>query len=197
MKLGMYGGSFNPPHLGHLRLAKEMCNAVELDKLVIIPSNISPQKENNGSIEPVHRINMCKSAFCDDVFTVSDCEIARGGKSYTFDTLNYLKEQYNPDELYLFMGSDMLLSFHHWYRYNDILNMCTLVAICREKDETASLLKDYANTVLNGGKVIILDIEPFEVSSSQIREKLKECEDVSFLLLPETLEYIKEHNIYG
>ncbi len=197
MKIGMYGGSFNPPHNGHLYLAKEIGRRAGLDKIIIIPSNISPQKSNNGNIDPVHRINMCKEVFDSPLFEVSDCEIARGGRSYTVDTLASLREQYPDDELYLFMGSDMLLSFHTWYRYEDILKMCTLCAISRDDDESAEKLKAYADTVLSKGRVLVYDIEPIEVSSSEIRENLKNGKCCKGLISEKTSEYIKENKLYG
>ena len=197
MRVGMYGGSFNPPHNGHLYLAKEVSRFLSLDKLVIIPSNISPQKDNNGNIDPLHRINMCKEVFSDDLFEVSDCEIARGGKSYTFDTLNFLKELYPDSELFLLMGSDMLLSFHLWYRFEDILSMCTVCAISREDDENAAVLKEYSERMLSEGNVRIVDVKPFEVSSSEIREKISTGKSCDGLIDRKTEKYIKENGLYG
>ena len=197
MKIGVYGGSFNPPHNGHLYLADEISRRLVLDRVIIIPSNISPQKENNGNIDPMHRINMCKKVFDSPLFEVSDCEIARGGRSFTVDTLSYLKELYPEDELYLFMGSDMLLSFHSWYRYQDILSMCTLCAISREDEKNADELKNYAGTVLTDGKVLVFDIEPIEVSSSQIRENIRNGKSCNGLISEKTEKYIKENNLYG
>ena len=197
MKIGMYGGSFNPPHNGHLHLAEKVGRLAGLDKIIIIPSNISPQKSNNGNIDPMHRINMCKEVFDSSLFEVSDCEIARGGKSFTVDTLTYLKDLYPDDELYLFMGSDMLLSFHSWYRYKDILGMCTLCAIARDDEDGADELKKYADTVLNDGKVLVFDIEPIEVSSSQIRENIRNGKSCKDLISEKTEKYIKENNLYG
>ncbi len=197
MKIGVYGGSFNPPHNGHLYLAEEISKRLELDKLIIIPSNISPQKDNNGNIDPEHRLNMCKAVFDGELFDVSDCEITRGGKSYTFDTLTYLKDKYHNGELYLFMGSDMLLSFHSWYRYRDILKMCTLCAISREDDKNADELRNYADAVLKDGNVLVFDITPVEVSSSQIRENLKNGISCKGLISEKTEKYIKENKLYG
>lgn len=197
MKIGVYGGSFNPPHNGHLYLANEVSRRLELDKLIIIPSNISPQKEHNGNIDPIHRINMCKDVFSSSLFEISDCEIARGGKSYTFDTLTFLNEKYPHSEFYLFMGSDMLLSFHTWFRFSDILKMCTLCAISREDEKNAAELRDYADKVLTDGKVLIFDIEPIEVSSSEIREKLRTGKSCKGLINDKTEKYIKENNLYG
>lgn len=197
MKIGIYGGSFNPPHIGHLYLANEISRRLNLDKLIIIPSNISPQKEHNGNIDPIHRINMCKDVFSSPLFEVSDCEIARGGKSYTIDTLTFFKEQYPDSEFYLFMGSDMLLSFHKWFRFGDILKMCTLCAISREDEKNAEELRKYADTVLTDGNVLVFDIEPIEVSSSEIRENLKNGRSCKGLIDEKTEKYIKENKLYG
>lgn len=196
MKIGVYGGSFNPPHLGHKMLAEELTARLGLDKLIIIPSNISPQKSNNGNIDPIHRINMCKILFSDSKFTVSDCEIKRGGKSYTIDTLNYIKNEYKDAELYLFMGSDMLLSFDRWYRYEDILSMCTLCAISREDDKTREEMLRYSADVLKKGNVMIFDVTPVRVSSSQIRENIRMRKSCDELLDGSISAYIKEHNLY-
>lgn len=196
MKIGMYGGSFNPPHSGHLYLANEISRRLELDKLIIIPSNISPQKAHNGNIDPVHRINMCKAVFDSPLFEVSDCEIARGGKSYTFDTLNYLKEMHPDAQIYLFMGSDMLLSFHTWFRYRDILSMCTVCAVSREGEKSAELLREYADTMLKGSNVIVFDTKPFEVSSSIVREMISEGKSCIGLINEKTEQYIKDNKLY-
>ena len=196
MKIAMYGGSFNPPHNGHLHLAEEISRKLMLDKVVIIPSNISPQKTHNGNIDPLHRINMCKKAFSSELFEVSDCEIARGGRSFTFDTLNYLKTLYPDDELYLLMGADMLLSFHTWYRYEDILSLCSICAVSRDDKDNAEVLRSYAESHLAKGKVYVVDIKPFEVSSSEIREKLEKGENCENLLSKEVSDYIKENKLY-
>ena len=197
MKIGMYGGSFNPPHNGHLHLANEVGSLAGLDKIIILPSNISPQKSNNGNIDPMHRINMCKDVFSSSLFEVSDCEISRGGKSFTVDTLTYLKEKYTDDELFLFMGSDMLLSFHTWYRYKDILSMCTICAIARDDEDGAEEMRSYAEKMLPDGKVLIFDIAPVEVSSSQIRENIRNGISCDGLISEKTAEYIKENKLYG
>lgn len=196
MKIGVYGGSFNPPHNGHLMLAKELASKLKLDKLIIIPSNISPQKDNNGNIDPMHRIEMCKLLFSDDIFTVSDCEIKRGGRSFTFDTLTFLKNEHENAEFYLFMGSDMLLSFHTWYRYKDILDMCTVCAISREDEECTSRMCEYAAENL-GENVLIFDIKPFQVSSSLIRDNIRRNIGCEGLLDSKIIEYIKENGLYG
>lgn len=196
MKIGVYGGSFNPPHNGHLMLANQLSRRLQLDRLIIIPSNISPQKSNNGNIDPMHRIKMCEMLFSDDIFTVSDCEIKRGGRSFTVDTLTHLKNEYPDAEFYLFMGSDMLLSFNTWYRFRDILSMCTVCAISREDEECTERMREYARKELDES-VVIFDIEPFQVSSSEIRANILSGASNEGLLSREIIEYIKENGLYG
>lgn len=196
MNIGVYGGSFNPPHNGHVFLATQLRKKLKLDKIIIIPSNISPQKENNGNIDPLHRLNMCKAVFSDSVFEVSDCEIVRGGKSYTFDTLTSFREIYPEASFYLFMGSDMLLSFHTWFRYVDILKMCTLCAISRGEGDNTDKMRTYAEQVLADGQVLIFDLPEIEISSSLIREKIKKNEDTENLIPKKVSEYIKENRLY-
>ena len=143
---------------------------------------------------------MCSLTFCDSCYRISDMEIKREGKSYTVDTLLELKEIYSEDKIYLIIGSDMLLSFHKWYRYRDILSLCTLCVISRDDDETVKMLSDYAKDVLNRdedkGEIIISSASPIELSSTLIREKLSKGEDVSSFIEEKTLEYIKEKGLY-
>lgn len=196
MKIGLYGGSFNPPHNGHLNLANELYDALSLDKIIIMPSNISPQKDNNGGVSPYDRINMCRTAFSDEKFEVSDWEIKNGGKSYTVYTLEHLKRQHPNAEFFLFVGSDMLLSFHTWFRFREILDMCTVCAVSRSRSVAAGEMRRYASDVLRSENVKIFDITEFEVSSTEIRKRISEGKSCKGLLPNGVYEYIKENNIY-
>ncbi len=195
MKIGIYGGSFNPPHLGHLMLAEKLKEKSELHTLFIIPSNISPQKTDNGLIAPEHRLNMCKLMFSDSGYSVSDCEIKRGGKSYTLDTVKYIKALYPDDELFLFMGSDMFLSFHTWFCFEEILSLCKICAVSREDAECTRKMREYNNNVL-GGKALIIDVDPIRISSSDIRRSIKNGSDCKMYLSEHVFEYIKENKLY-
>lgn len=193
MKIGIYGGSFDPPHKGHRLLAENLMNACGALKVMVIPTAMSPFKSSSGA-SPEDRLQMCHLAFSDELFEVSDIEISRGGKSYTVDTVSAVKAMYPDDELYLFMGEDMLLSFDRWYRYRDILSMCTLVAACRtENREKLQAMKDFARDVL-GDKVIICESVPVEISSTQVRQQLS-CADSEFVS-PEVMEYIRFRGLY-
>ncbi len=133
-KIAIYGGSFDPPHIGHKLLAENLSRFCGADKVIVIPTALSPFK-NSGCASAEHRLRMCEILFAEPIFSVSDIEIKRGGKSYTIDTLNEIKKMYPDCRLYLFMGDDMLLSFNRWYKYNEILKLCTIVAACRHHNE--------------------------------------------------------------
>lgn len=141
---------------------------------------------------------MCRLAFekVENV-QVSDWELKQSGKSYSVYTLRHFHELFPDDRLFFIMGSDMLLSFESWYCYEEILSLATLICISRENKVTADKLNNYArNLVKKGGEVIVLEREPFEISSSQIREKLKNHEDCSCYLDKNVVQYISDNKLY-
>ena len=161
MRIGIYGGAFNPVHKGHVKLAEEVKTKADLDRIIIMPSGVSPHKSSDTLIGSEHRFKMCELAFEGEDYIISDLEIKREGKSYTVDTVTELKKIYPDDELYLIMGSDMLLCFHRWYRYEDILSVSKIVATTRQDDISTFELKKYSREVL-GKETLIIDSEPFE-----------------------------------
>ena len=104
MRIGIFGGSFNPPHLGHRRLADEMIETAALDKMLIIPAGTPPHKSTDELVGGEHRFEMCKLAFSGDKYIVSDIEYQRQGKSYTVDTVSEIRKIYPDDELFLIIG---------------------------------------------------------------------------------------------
>ena len=195
MKIGIYGGAFNPVHKGHVKLAEEVKIKANLDKIIIMPSGVSPHKSSDSLIDSTHRLEMCKLAFSGDGYIVSDLEIKREGKSYTVDTVTELKAIYPDDELYLIMGSDMLLCFDRWYCYEDILSMATIVATTRQGDIAIDELKKYSRETL-GKETLIVDFEPFECSSTKVRDALISGADATDLVTGEVLSYIIENSLY-
>ena len=192
-RLGIFGGTFNPPHIGHTRLAEHFVNELMLDRLLVIPTAVPPHKISPDLADGEDRINMCMLAFPDAL--VSNIELVRGGKSYTFDTLTEIKAQYPDDELFFIVGSDMLLSFNRWYKYEEILDMVTLCAADRQEDD--SLLKKYgAPEFLENRKFHISSLPAFEVSSTQIRELIVNGESTDGLLDPAVRAYINERGLY-
>ena len=195
MRIGIYGGAFNPVHKGHIKLAEELKIKANLDKIIIMPSGQSPHKSSSSLIDSTHRLEMCKLAFGGDGYIVSDLEIKRQGKSYTVDTVAQLKEIYPDDELFLIMGSDMLLCFDRWYRYEDILSMVTICATTRQGDISIDELKTYSSETL-GKETVIVDFEPFECSSTKVRNALLSGEDATSLVPEKVLGYITENSLY-
>lgn len=195
MRIGIYGGAFNPVHKGHVKLAEEIKAKAHLDKIIIMPSGESPHKASEGLIDSYHRIKMCEKAFQGEDYIISDLEIKREGKSYTVDTVRELKRIYPDDELFLIMGSDMLLSFHKWFLYGEILSYVTVCATTRQGDITTDELKKYSSEVLKKDTLII-DFEPFECSSTKVRNSLLMGEDVSSFVPSEVLAYINENALY-
>ena len=139
MKIVIYGGSFNPPHCGHVEAAMTISEQLKPDKLLIIPANIPPHKElAEGSPDAHERLLLTQLAFSDmPNVEVSDIELHREGKSYTASTVELLMQQYPDAELYLAMGTDMLLSFEEWYRFRFLLETLTLAVFVRSEGECA------------------------------------------------------------
>lgn len=195
MRIGIYGGAFNPVHKGHVKLAREVKTKANLDKIIIMPSGVSPHKSSGSLVDSIHRLEMCKLAFEGEDYMISDLEIKREGKSYTVDTVTELKKLYPDDELYLIMGSDMLLCFHKWYRYEDILSAVTICATTRQGDISLDELKAYSRDVLRKDTLII-DFEPFECSSTKVRNALLSGDDASSSVPCKVLAYIIEKGLY-
>ena len=194
-KIAIYGGSFDPPHKGHKLLAENLASVCGAEKVIIIPTALSPFK-NSSSATAEDRLDMCKLFFKEDLFQISDIEIKRGGKSYTVDTLAQIKEE-NPDaELFLFMGDDMLLSFDKWYCYQEILRLATIVCACRTENlEELQNMKSFVKNVLKAEeRVIICESVPFEISSTEIRSSLKD--GVNKGLSEEIYNYIAAKGLY-
>ncbi len=198
MRIGIYGGTFNPPHKGHRRLADEMMKSARLDKILIIPAGTPPHKVSNDLADGNDRLNMCRLEFGGEKFDVNDLELKREGKSYSVDTVAQIKEIYPDDELFLIIGSDMLLSFHRWYRYEDILKNITLCVATRENDISHADLLSYAvdTLKLKEDNIIISPINAFVCSSTDVRQMIKKGENTDAYLSQEVKKYIMDNNIY-
>ena len=194
-KIAIYGGSFDPPHKGHKLLAENLASVCGAEKVIIIPTALSPFK-SSSSATAEDRLNMCKLFFKEDLFSISDIEIKRGGKSYTVDTLKQIKEENSDAELFLFMGDDMLLSFDKWYCYQEILRLATIVCACRTENlEELQNMKSFVKNVLKAeDRVIICESVPFEISSTEIRSSLKD--GINKGLSEEIYNYIAAKGLY-
>ena len=198
LRVGIFGGTFAPVHNGHVIAAKAFMEQMKLDYLYIIPACLPPHKQISPSDDPKHRLRMCELAFADvDGVVVSDLEIARGGKSYTYDTL---KELSRPNTRLFFMcGTDMVLSFDTWYRFEDIFKLCYPVYVRRENDPiitnriVAKITEYYQKYGVMFRKILT---EPIEISSTAVRKAVFEGRDISSFVPPLVESYIKTHGLY-
>ena len=195
-RIGIYGGAFNPPHTGHIRAAEYAVQALNLDKLLLIPSCTSPHKPlPAGSAEPAQRLAMTK-LWAGEKMEVCDLELSRGGTSYTYETVEQLKLRYPDDELILFMGTDMFLSFHSWKEPERILACVSLAVFYRgdknEKNMIAAKQQEYLD---KGHRVYLVENPVTEISSTQLRRMLVfRC--AAPFLDEKVLRYIEENGIY-
>lgn len=184
MRIVIYGGSFNPPHMGHVEAAATVMDELKPDKLLIIPASIPPHKElAEKSPPPEERLLLTKLAFSDiPGAEVSDIEILREGKSYSADTVTELKQIYPDAELIFAMGTDMLLSFEEWYRFRFLLRNMTLAVFARNDGEESDIY-DFAEYLKKeyGAKVLILRHEPRAMSSTDIRDLLPRRMGASYM----------------
>ena len=192
----LYGGAFDPPHNGHIHLLRSAIDAVQSDQVIVMPTGLSPHKA--GSLTPARvRLRMCRCFLAvDSRVTVSDHEIRQRGKSYTVNTVTWLRQKQPGTRIVLLMGSDMLLSFEHWYEWRRLLAMATLCCMVRNDAEKLALENKAAALRALGGSVILCPADAVEVSSTQIREAVAHGGDVSALLPRETLELIRRKDLY-
>lgn len=197
-KVGILGGTFNPPHLAHIRLGEEFAQKLGLDKILILPNFLPPHKQGVNLADAQDRLNMCSLAVDgNSLFEVCDLEIKRGGKSYSYDTLKQLTAENPQDKFFFIIGSDMLFSFDKWYRYKDILKMCTVCAATREDEYSYEELARKARELTDDENAVIISNMPaYEMSSTQVREALEKGEDVSSLLNEKVYKYIVERGLY-
>lgn len=198
MKTGVFGGTFNPVHKGHIMLAEYCMDSVGLDRIIMIPTAVPPHKISNNLASESDRLNMCKLA-CrgKENFFVSDIEIKRQGKSYTYETLTQLKEIYPDDHLYTIMGADMFLTLNRWKNPEIIFEKSSIITIPRD-EENKHELENFYNKVLKamGASSVILPNPVMSVSSTFIRENLDNFNLISDMLDKGVYDYIIKNNLY-
>ena len=197
-RIGIYGGTFNPPHLGHIQAAKAAVQALDLTRLLLIPDNIAPHKElPPGSPAPEQRLEMLRLATQDaPELEVSDLELRREGVSYTFETVLALSEQYPEAQLFLLMGTDMFVSFDTWKNTDIILSRAALGVLCRgDKGEQEAIAEKAAQLSAGGARVELVNNPVLAISSTQLRRLIAfDCAE-PFLPKP-VAEYIRQHGLY-
>lgn len=196
MRIGIFGGAFNPVHNGHLNIADAFYEALSLDKLLFIPTAKPPHKSDAGLLSGEDRVNMLRLAVENKPYEISTIEFERNNKSYTYDTLLELKKLYPDSEFFLIIGADQIIHFDKWYRYEDILGMVTLCTSARENEEEKQLIIKSAQGLGIKDSFYMSSRAVIRVSSSEIREKIKNGSDVSSLLPKKVFDYISEKGLY-
>lgn len=195
-RIGIFGGSFDPPHIGHIQAAKTAAQVLNLDKLLLMPVCTPPHK-GTGLVDGQHRLQMLRIACQEEPdLQVCDLEMVRGGISYTYETVAQVRAQYPEAELFLLLGSDMFLSLQNWKFPEKILADASLGVFYRgEKDETAKVQEQKALLEAAGHAVYLIENEVVDISSTQLRRLLAfGCADA---FLPDgVLAYIRENQLY-
>ncbi|WP_036452814.1 nicotinate-nucleotide adenylyltransferase [Mycoplasma buteonis] len=181
MKIGIYGGSFDPVHKGHISLAKYVINDLKLDKLLFVPTNVSPFKQKNKGAKNEDKIQML-SLVLEDKMEICEFETKRGGVSYTIDTVKYLKHKYPNDELFLIIGSDNLPKLNKWKDIDEIAVLTQIVVARRDKNINKINLKKYHGKLLNN--------RLYDHSSSDFKKGYLDEVD------PKVLNYIQNKGLY-
>ena len=195
-RYGMMGGTFNPIHLAHLYIAYEAKEELNLDKIIFMVAGNPPHKKESKIIDSKYRYNMVQKAIEGyEGFEISDYEIKKNGYSYTYETLNALKE--DDLKLYFIAGADSLMDIEKWKNTKEVLNSCTFVVFNRGEfnRETLKSQKEYLENKYQA-EIVLLDIMSIDISSTIIRKRIKEGKRVDFFLPNKVLEYINDNDFY-
>lgn len=199
MKIGIFGGTFDPPHIGHINVFKAFVSQFDFDNVFVIPVFVPPHKSLKSDVSVEHRLNMTRLAFehLSSKAVVSDLEIKRQGRSYTADTIRYFKEN-GYDDIYFLCGTDMLLTLDSWYKPDYIFKNATIVYARRENEADIDLEISRKISLYEekfGAKIVKLNCNVLEISSSEIRASLKDNSKCDYLT-EEIEKYIRKHMLY-
>lgn len=206
--IGIYGGTFDPIHFGHLRSALDVAEQLGLSKVLMIPSAQPPHRET-PVVSVEHRWQMLQLALeGQQLMVADDREIQRKGPSYTYDTLTELRQEYNGEALCLIQGGDVFQKLHTWHRWQELLDLTHIVVMRRAGENVlwdALVEKRYSQCLTNdkteleskaAGKIIELDVVPLSISATQIRDKILMNKEIKYLLPDKVLAHIDKHKLY-
>jgi len=213
MRVGLFGGSFNPIHLGHLRAAEEVREEMALDLVYFIPAAAQPLKPQTEFASAEHRLEMVRQATKGNrYFMVSDSEIKRGGQSYTIDTVRmFLKTLRPPVTLFLIMGRDAFAEFESWKDYQELARLCSIIVHARDR-EGESMPSPASLAALNrlgytarsdryvnqSGQTLSFLVTTFlPISATSIRHKARQGKSIRYLVPGDVYDYIARHGLYG
>lgn len=197
MKMGLFGGTFDPIHQGHIDMAVQLAEQLQLDGVLLMPTFVPPHKIRESMAPAAQRYTMCcLAAEQYPVLRVSDMELKRGGASFTVDTLGELCQQYPDTEWYLITGADMFTTLRTWHRFEDIARMAVLCTVPRDGTDNDSL-RDYAAALAaDGVRCYVAEHPVMAVSSTQVRDAVAAGESIAGLVPSSVMTYIAEHTLY-
>lgn len=198
LRIGIFGGTFSPPHNGHMYIAREAMKSARLDKMIFVPCGNPYHKTSRVTVEAYHRFEMVRLAIEDEPgFEICDIEMRSNEPSYTAETLERLKRLFPNDRLCLLVGGDSLIDMEGWYAPKKIFEMAEVIAAKRggidsaEVDAAADRYRKKYKAV-----VTVIDIKPFEMSASDIRKRLAAGAETEASVSKKVLDYIKKTKIY-
>lgn len=196
MKILLFGGTFDPPHKGHMNNLQAAMDCVRPDKIIVMPAGIPPHKKASTT-DAALRLAMCEcfTALSPKV-EVSDWEVRQGGRNYSVNTVEMLHSRYPADSLYMCVGSDMLLGFTRWYRWQDILRMTALVVESREAGDAAALHAAAEELRRQGATVLLAQAQAFPCASSDIRSGRVPRSRWEEVLPPDVIQIVKDNGLY-
>ena len=189
--IAIFGGTFNPFHIGHYEMLKSICDLAYIDEVFVMPDKIPPHKHFDCIVDDVHRQEMCK-VVCDDFNKAKPCfiEFEREGKSYTIDTIRLLKQRYINDNFYIVIGGDMVSTLDTWYKWQELIQEASFIAFKREG--LVDFDDAYDRLVNSGAKITVLNVPITDVSSTKLRNKIDKN-----LLPKKVYDYIVHKGIYN
>lgn len=199
-KIGLFGGTFDPIHRGHIHIARAFADELNLDIVIFLPAG-DPYHKTEATRTPARdRLAMVERAIAgDERFAVSDCDMVREGATYTFDTVEIFRQQFPAAELWCLLGMDSLMNLHTWYRWQDLVNNIRIAVAAREGDNIAHAppqLHEWIGTALQNGRLRLLKAPQFNLSSTKIRHTIQQGGDTSAWLNPQVADYIRRHRLY-
>ncbi len=200
-RIGLYGGSFDPIHHGHLIVARAIAERLDLDRVLFLPSATPPHKAPGGILDPAHRTEMVRLAIrCEPRFELDDFDLTRDGPSYTIDTIRHFQETLGEDaELHWIIGADSLAEFAMWYQVAALIDSCRVITAARpgcgwvEHDSLVRVIGEARMAKLESG---VLDTPVIDISSTDIRRRIREGFSIRYLVSEDVQAYIEEHHLY-
>lgn len=196
MRLGVLGGTFNPPHIGHLICGQEAHRELDLDRVLLVPARIPPHKPVEHEPGAEHRLELCRLAVSDDErFAVSDLELSRDGPSYTVDTLDRLRADAAHDELVLILGGDIAAGLAGWHAPERVLELATL-AIAKRRGTPRGAVERALAGLAGGERARFFEMPRIGVSSTMLRRRVRAGQPIRYYVPEPVRAYVLAHGLY-